>query len=144
MSPIELPVPIPLGSPHIARTPAFDRWGLRIRSRNRIDQRDYQRRTVKCDIWLVDVEANSVLRCSTDEVSDAGLHASAPIGFGLAVGQRYEVRMARGEQSGKGFAPITKSLGYATIIRTEIEVGKDKPDRVGFAIRFDVPQLMPF
>jgi hypothetical protein len=142
MSP-NIPVPIPLGSSLVNNAPAFDRWGLKLRNKNRLDHRDYKRRAMKCDVWLTDVESQSVLRCCTDDVSDAGFHATAPIGFGLAVGQRYELRMARTDTGVRNAAAVTKSLGYATIIRTEIEVGKDKPDRVGFAIRFDVPQLLP-
>ena len=35
-----------------------------------------------------------------------------------------------------------KSLGYGTVIRTELYAAGSESDRVGFAIRFDVPQLI--
>lgn len=136
-----LPIPIPIGSPHLADPPTFDRWGLGFSTSHRVDKRDYSRQPIMRDIWLVDRQVNSVLRCRTNDISDAGLHASAPIGFGLAVGQRYEMRIANGEAP-RGMSPIvTKSLGYGTVIRTEMHVGGDS-DRIGFAIRFDVPQLI--
>ncbi len=141
MSTSYLPTPIPLGSPHLANPPMFDRWGLGTQ-RTRTDRRDYMRRTLGCDLCLLDLAGRSVLRCRTDDVSDAGIHAAAPVGFGLAIGQRYEVRMPGGSpEDGDGLLGI--SLGYATVIRTEVEVGDGDSDRIGFALRFDVPQLLP-
>jgi hypothetical protein len=136
-----LPTPIPVGSPHLAEMPTFDRWGL-VSRRGRLDKRDYDRRDIKCDLWMLDVSAQSVLRCKTDDISDAGLHATAPVGFGLAVGQRYEVRIAHTETA-KGSAHLAAPLGYATVIRTEFHLDSERQDRVGFAVRFDAPQLIP-
>ena len=34
------------------------------------------------DVWLIDVESQAVLRCKTTNISDAGLFATSPIGFG--------------------------------------------------------------
>src|SRR5262245_43434453 len=78
----ELPTPIPIGSPHVATPPTFDRWGLGPWRAQRTDRRDYTRRMLACDLWLLDLSGQSVLRCKTDDISDAGLHATAPIGFG--------------------------------------------------------------
>ena len=139
----ELPTPIPVGSPHVAKPPMFDRWGLGPGHADRRDQREYARRHVRCDLWLIDGASQAVLRCKTNDIADAGLHATAPIGFGLAVGQRFEARIAAAQTTGAMSAHLAASLGYATVIRTEIRVGDDKPDRVGCALRFDVPQLIP-
>ncbi len=137
---VNLPLPIPVGSPHLAEPPIFERWGLnKVR---RLDKRDYSRRSLARDLWLIDNHAQSVLRCRTDDISDAGLHASAPIGFGLAIGQRYELRIARGELTRALPGHFGKSLGYATVIRTEMHIDDGRSDRVGFAVRFDVPQLI--
>lgn len=140
----ELPTPMPVGSPHVAKPPLFDRWGLGPgHIDRRRDQREYARRSIKCDLWLVDTASQSVMRCKTGDISDAGLRATAPVGFGLAVGQRYEVRIAY-PQADRAMSPhLAKSLGYATVIRTEIKVGDEEPDRVGCALHFDVPQLIP-
>ena len=142
MSP-RLHTPIPVGPAHLGRPHAFENWKLANRRANRLDQRDYTRRGIACDVWLTDVGSRSVLRCKTDDISDAGLHATAPVGYGLAVGQRYEVRIARQDAMSHDSLPVTKTLGYATVIRTEMRIGGERPDRVGFAVRFDVPQLLP-
>jgi hypothetical protein len=107
------------------------------------DRRDYSRRPMEFDLWLIDGDSQAVLRCKTDNVSDAGLHVTAPIGFGLAVGQRFEARVATPPSSGMISAPLAASLGYMTVIRTEISLGDGKPDRVGCALYFDTPQLLP-
>jgi hypothetical protein len=141
--PARLSTLIPVGSPHIAKSPSFERYKWNWEHENRREQRDYSRHPIRCDLWLIDAESQSVLRCKTNNVSDAGLAASAPIGYGLAVGQRYEVRLAE-RQNAVGASPHrAASLGYATIIRSGIELSGDLPDRVGFAARFDVPQLIP-
>ena len=139
----KLPTPIPVGSPHVTHPPQFDRWGLGPGRVGRKDLRDYARRKLACEVWIVDPTSQSVLRCKTNNISDAGLHATAPIGYGLAVAQRFEVRITGEATARTVSAHLAKSLGYATVIRTEILVSNDKPDRVGFAVRFDVPQLIP-
>lgn len=108
-----------------------------------VDRREYNRRGAELDLWLIDANSQSVLRCKTDNVSDAGMHITAPIGFGLAVGQRFEARIATPRPSGVASAPLAASLGYTTVVRTEIRVGDGRPDRVGCAVLFDVPQLLP-
>lgn len=140
-----LPTPIPLGGSHVVTPPAFDRWGIGARAAGRIDQRDYSRRPMALDIWLIEPAGRSVLRCRTNNISDAGVHASAPVGFGLAVGQRFEVRVRSATEpvSDRTRLAENRSLGYGTVIRTEIQVGQDPSNQVSFALRFDVPQLLP-
>lgn len=138
------PTPIPVGSPHLKEPPLFDRWGISTSRTHRLDHRDYDRKQVQCDLWLIEPSSQSILRCKTNNVSDAGLHAHAPVGFGLAVGQRYEIRLAPPNTTPRPLSDQwAKSLGYATVVRTEIHVGDERPDHVGFAVRFDVPQLLP-
>jgi hypothetical protein len=126
----------------LLKSARVDRRAL-LGERGRRDHRTYARRPIECDLWLIDGAAQAVLRCKTDNVSDAGLHVVAPLGFGLAVGQRFEVRMAAPHTSGPMSSNLADSLGYATVIRTQIKVGDHRPDRVGCALRFDVPQLVP-
>ncbi|HUN80960.1 MAG TPA: hypothetical protein VMV81_05550 [Phycisphaerae bacterium] len=140
--PAEIPTPIPVGSPHLHDRPNFDRFGLGYAKPYRADQRDYERRPIARDAWLVDGGSHSILRCRTNDISDAGLHADAPIGFGLGVGQRYEVRIAETQAGRPPFSGRIKSLGYGTVIRTELYAEGGESDRVGFAVRFDVPQLI--
>ncbi len=139
----KLPTPMPLGSPHVAKPPMFDRWGLGPGQTDRRDQREYTRRRIRCDVWLVEVASQAVLRCKTDDISDAGLRVTAPVGFGLAVGQRYEVRIAGHHPHSAVSVHLARSLGYGTVVRTEIKVSDERSDRIGCAVRFDVPQLIP-
>lgn len=137
------PTPIPLGSPHLGKPPLFERWDRFTPRTDRRDQRVYARRPLACDVWLIDLASETVVRCKTDDVSDAGLYATSPVGYGLAIGQRYEVRIASSALAGKASPDLAPSLGYATVVRTQLEVGRGDPHRIGFALRFDVPQLIP-
>ncbi len=141
--PPRLPTPIAVGTPRATNPPTFEPWRWKSARANRRDRRDYARRRVACDLWLIDRESQSVLRCKTDDICDAGLCASAPIGFGLAVGQRYEVKILPSPNTPPTSAHLAASLGYGTIVRSGLEVLKDQQGRVGFAVRFDAPQLLP-
>lgn len=137
------PTPIPVGSPHVGHPPMFDRWGLLSGDLKCRDKRAYARRKLRLDLWLLDLTSQCVVRCKTDDVSDAGLHATSPIGFGLAVGQRFEARIADAETHTVTSPHLAPSLGYVTVVRLEIEKDAADSHRVGFAIRFDAPQLLP-
>jgi len=127
----------------VAKLPTFDHWRSGPRQGDREEKRDYSRRSIRCNLWMIDVESQSVLRCKTNDISDAGLNASAAIGFGLAIGQRYELRIANGGAGGVSSPHLATPLGYGTVVRSGIEVDEGEVDRVGFAVRFDVPQLIP-
>ncbi len=142
-SPTKLPTPIPIGSPHLAKPPTFGHCRSGLDAENHDEKRDYSRRSIHCNLWMIDVESQSVLRCKTTDISDAGLSGSAAIGFGLAIGQRYELRIANGGTSGESSPQLATPLGYGTVVRSGIEVDEGEVDRVGFALRFDVPQLIP-
>jgi len=135
--------PIASPVPRLAKAALHGRTGLTAARTTTADRREYTRHRAELDLWLIDANSQSVLRCKTDNVSDAGMHVTAPIGFGLAVGQRFEARIATPPPSGIASAPLAASLGYTTVVRTEIAVGDGKPDRVGCAVLFDVPQLLP-
>lgn len=137
------PTPIPLGSPHIAEPPMFPRFGFEDLERASRNRRNYVRRDLACEIFLVDRQTNNVLRCRTNDISDAGIRATAPIGYGLGVGQRYEVRIASGDADRVASAEMIPSLGFASVTRLEIDVRQGDGHRVGFALKFDVPQLIP-
>ena len=84
-----------------------------------------------------------MLRCKTDDISDAGLRATAPIGFGLAVGQRWQLRLQPPAEARHASQRLGLPLGCGTIIRTEIMLDDAHSDRIGIALEFDVPQLVP-
>ena len=135
--------PIPLGSPHIAEPPMFPRFGYSDLDRDKVNKRSYSRRKIRCELFLIDRNTDTVLRCKTEDISDAGLYATAPIGYGLAMGQRYELRIACADSSGGASMEMVPSLGFATVTRLEIDVCRGDAHRVGFSMKFDVPQLIP-
>jgi hypothetical protein len=144
--PVRTPTMTSINAPHIAKTARLNqRMQPALESTQRWDQREYSRRALHCDVWLIDAESQCVLRCKTDDVSDAGLHVTAPIGFGLGVGRRFEARIATPQQTTGhgGGSHLGDSLGYATVIRTEIKVDEQRTDRVSCALQFDVPQVVP-
>jgi hypothetical protein len=118
-----------LPPPDVAKPPMFDRWGLGPGRADRRDQREYARRRIKCDLWLIDGASQAVLRCKTNDIADAGLHATAPIGFGLAVGQRFgyidrngieviEPRLQWAGDFSGGLAPFAVDEQYGYIDRS--------------------------
>ncbi len=136
-------VPIPLGSPHLRRPPMFETSQWPSTGPEQQEQRAYTRRDITCDLWLIDTGWQSVVRCKTENVSDAGLYGRSPIGYGLAIGQRYEVRVADTHAAGQVPPDLAPSLGYATVVRTQLDVEDQRSHGIGFALRYDVPQLLP-
>ena len=63
-------------------------------------------------------------------LSDSGLYMVAPIGYGLAVGQRYLFHV--GTMDGRG----RHESRHGTIVRAEVVLGQDD-DRLGIGVRFD-------
>ena len=102
------------------------------------NRRDLQRWPAQCDVWLLDLEGMTVLRCQTDNVSSGGLHCTVPIGFGLAVGQRYELRIRRPNDDVAAVRPAWAGC-YGTIIRTRL-ITDGITDRLAVALRFDSAQ----
>ncbi len=103
------------------------------------ERRDTSRWPARCDVWLLDLEGMTVLRCQTDNVSSGGLHCTLPIGYGLAVGQRYELRIRRSPDE----SPTARSSWtgcYGTIIRTRL-ISEGGVDRLAVALRFDSAQI---
>ena len=77
-----------------------------------------------------------VIDCPADNISEGGLRITAPIGFGLAVGQRFEVMLRGAERLGD----LIGDGHYATVVRTEIVLDRGAcQDRLGVGLRFDQP-----
>jgi hypothetical protein len=77
-----------------------------------------------------------VIDCPADNISEGGLRITAPIGFGLAVGQRFEVILEGGDRH----SDLIGDGHYATVVRTEIVLDRGtRDDRVGIGLRFDQP-----
>ena len=87
------------------------------------ERRYEQRRLMCCDLWMIDHHGSTVLRCHCLEVSKNGMRLRVPLGYGVAEGQRYELR------SHLPGAPTTTSLGlvgsrWATVVRTQVLLGE--------------------
>ena len=57
-----------------------------------LEHRFEPRQTVACDLWMIDHHGSTVLRCRCLEVSPNGMRLRVPLGYGVAEGQRYELR----------------------------------------------------
>lgn len=72
--------------------------------------------------------------CRTNNVSLHGLHLTVPVGYGVAVGQRYEVRI----NAGDGPSHDVVDTAYATIVRTQVVTDGDH-HCVHVGLRLDQP-----
>lgn len=84
-----------------------------------LERRFETRRPAYCDLWMIDHHGSTVLRCRCVEVSKNGMRLRVPLGYGVAEGQRYELRSHL-----PGAMPST-SLGlvgsrWATVVRTQL------------------------
>jgi len=107
-----------------------------------VERRSSVRRKGGAWASLVTLDGNPMLRCTVDDLGEGGLHVTSPVGYGFAVGQRYEVLLGRGGN------PSAESdfLGeghYATVVRTQFLL--DRPeggDGMGIGLRFDQPVVL--
>ncbi len=101
----------------------------------RMERRNDSRTRVACDLWMIGHESSTVLRCRCDNAGEAGLHLLAPLGYGIAEGQRYELRShPPGTQPFSGFGPTTSR--WARIVRTEILLDRGR-DRLGVGVSLE-------
>ena len=91
-----------------------------------LERRFEPRQSIACELWMIDHHGSTVLPCRCLDVSRSGMRLRVPLGYGLAEGQRYELR------SHRPGARCSASLGlvasrWATVTRTRlcIEGGDD-------------------
>lgn len=87
-----------------------------------LERRFESRRSTACDLWMIDHYGSTVLRCQCVESSKNGMRLRVPLGYGVAEGQRYELR------SHLPGTPATSTLGligsrWATVVRTQLLLG---------------------
>ena len=89
---------------------------------------------------LLSLDGEEVIRCCPDNLGEGGMHFTAPVGYGFAVGQRYELLV--GEDDGAGSQRRVVGEGhYATVVRTRFLM--DEPgDQVAVGLRFDQPVVL--
>ncbi len=94
-----------------------------------IERRSEPRQSVLCDLWMIDHYGSTVLRCQCLDVSHNGIRLRVPLGYGVAEGQRYELRShLPGSRCAVAFGLV--SSRWATVVRTHlrIEEGDDHLD----------------
>ncbi len=88
-----------------------------------MERRFEPRQAVAADLWMIDHHGSTVLRCHCLEASSNGMRLRVPLGYGVAEGQRYELRsqLPGGPASG-GFGLIGSR--WATVVRTDLRLGQ--------------------
>ena len=104
------------------------------------ERRDHLRRDAGFWVSLMSLDGSEVIRSRSDNVGEGGLRLTTPVGYGFAVGQRYEVLMGKEEDPGDQ-GGLTGEGHYATVVRTEFIMG-DRGDQVGVGLRFDQPVIL--
>jgi len=105
---------------------------------NVCERRENARTAVELNACLVPLSGAAAIRCRTDNVAEGGMHVTVPVGYGVAVGQRYELLLAAPGAS-VGMGPLVTNAGsYATVVRTRLYIDP-AGDRVGVGMRFDQP-----
>ncbi len=93
------------------------------------ERRFEQREPVLSDLWMIDHYGSTVLRCRCVEASPNGMRLRVPLGYGVAEGQRYELRS---HLPGSRCATTLGLVGsrWATVVRTRlcIDDGTDHLD----------------
>lgn len=73
-----------------------------------------------CDLWLIDHAGDTVMKCRCLESNGADIRLRMPLGYGVAEGQRYELRSCLpGEHGGAG--PVVNSR-WGTVVRTRLQM----------------------
>jgi len=73
-------------------------------------------------------------------IGNGGLYATVPIGYGVAIGQRYTFQLTIGE---RGPEPGSRQLvsQQGEIVRVELMLGEDGyADRIGIGVRLTGPR----
>lgn len=88
------------------------------------DRRIEDRAPLNLDLWLVADAGRTALRCNVRDYSARGMRLRVPLGYGVAEGQRYELR------SQIPGMPTLRQAGLfirrqATVVRTQLNLGGD-------------------
>jgi hypothetical protein len=107
------------------------------------EKRRFPRRSLQCTLTMLDrVGAGQPMgipaECSN--ISQGGLYAVVPIGYGVAIGQRYKFQLTIGERGPEPGSRQTVSQ-QGEIVRAELLLGEDGyGDRVGIGVRLFGPR----
>jgi hypothetical protein len=88
------------------------------------ERRTEPREAVSGTLWMVDHHGSTILRCQCVERSSNSMRLRVPLGYGIAEGQRYELRShLPGRQPVEGFGVVGSR--WATVVRTQVRLGED-------------------
>jgi hypothetical protein len=99
------------------------------------------RPTLSGDLWMVDHNGATVLRCRCLAVSATRMRLCVPAGYGVAVGQRYELS-ARG--AGELPFSVLRAVGKfgVTVVQTQNMTHEDA-DRIEVGVAVDPIEPTP-
>ena len=103
----------------ICETAAYPGIPSRL-SRNGAESRS----ELACELWMLDHDGSTVLRCRCLESTSSGLRLRVPLGYGVGVGQRYEVRSHLPGQRPTAGASVIGSA-WITIVHLRILLTED-------------------
>ncbi len=93
------------------------------------------------DLWMIDHNGATVLRCRCLAVSATRMQLCVPAGYGVAVGQRYELS-ARGP--GEPLASLSRAIVtfWGTVVQMQSTTDED-PDRIDVDVAVDQIEPSP-
>ncbi len=89
-------------------------------------------------VTLIREDGSRIGPYPTDNLSESGLHVTVPVGYGLAVGQRYEVVLR--DSNSPPSLRIDEGL-YATVVRTQMRTDAER-NAIGVGLRLDQPLFL--
>jgi hypothetical protein len=93
------------------------------------------------DLWMIDHAGSTVLRCRCLEASATGMRLCVPAGYGVAVGQRYELR---GRVPGEHPSALLRAIlaSWVTVVQTQNMTDEDG-DRLDVGVAVDLVEPTP-
>lgn len=104
------------------------------------DRRTSERVALRVSLKLLGLGSTNALPCTVSNVSAGGLFVHVPMGSGLEVGQRYEVKVPAPRPPAQ-LAGIAGEGAYATVVRTK-QLAQEPAPLIGAAMRFDQPLVL--
>jgi hypothetical protein len=91
------------------------------------ERRGESRESVIGNLWMIDNQTSTVLRCRCIDVSSHGMRLRVPLGYGIHDGQRYELTShLPGQSSPPGLGLMVSRR--AEVVRTQIVPSDDEYD----------------
>lgn len=97
--------------------------------------------TLAGDLWMIDHAGSTVLRCRCLAASATGMRLCVPAGYGVAVGQRYELR---GRGPGEHPPAVLRAVvaSWATVVQMQNMTDEDG-DRLDVGVAVDLVEPTP-